>query len=235
MRSTLCRSSSSLRLSAAHFLGARPLSSSSYGFLPQFGRVLGNSKRPIFPSLGHYPSRRPITTYTPVLVLVPTAAACFLAQTTSAESPSSQVLSTRLFSPHETSALVTSKKKQNKFHINRPLVVRSLWDKILFAILIPLTAGLALLFIKPLLEFRHYCRAISKMRIDGRRVKFTGELGEYILLYLQNMVLTIVTFGIYGLLGYPERKIAAYVDAHMDWDDTPQVVPYVEKEVPKVL
>jgi len=132
-----------------------------------------------------------------------------------------------------TDVVVAGKKvKRNKFHINRPLVV-STWDKIIIAILVPFTAGLALLFLKPWLEFRHYGRAISKMRIDGRRVRFTGDLADYMVLYIQNLVLSVVTLGIYALLGVPDRKIADYVDSHIEWDDSP-LIEHTLPEPPKV-
>jgi len=130
---------------------------------------------------------------------------------------------TRLFSVatlKDAKAVIKAEnKKQNKIHLHLAQV-QNPWDKILLIILIPFTAGLALLFLKPWLEFRHYGRSISKMNLDGKRLKFTGDLADYMILYLKNVVLSMLTFGIYALAGYAERNVANYVDAHTEWDDS---------------
>ncbi|ELR16414.1 uncharacterized protein ACA1_320780 [Acanthamoeba castellanii str. Neff] len=84
----------------------------------------------------------------------------------------------------------------------------------------PLTAGLALLFLKPWLDFRAYQREASALRIDGRAVRFTGELVEYMKLTLWDAFLTVVTIGVYGVMGYPELNSARYFDTHLEWATT---------------
>jgi uncharacterized membrane protein YjgN (DUF898 family) len=55
------------------------------------------------------------------------------------------------------------------------------------------------------------------MRIDGRTVRFTGELAEYLKLTLWDAFLTVVTIGVYGVMGYPELNGARYFDTHLEW------------------
>lgn len=58
------------------------------------------------------------------------------------------------------------------------------------------------------------------MRIDGRTVRFTGELAEYLKLTLWDAFLTVVTIGVYGVMGYPELNGARYFDTHLEWATT---------------
>lgn len=55
------------------------------------------------------------------------------------------------------------------------------------------------------------------MRIEGRKLKFTGELYDFVLIRLKDYALSFVTLGIYTFLGYPKAHVDAFVDEHLEW------------------
>lgn len=124
----------------------------------------------------------------------------------------------RLYSPAVTTP-VSSAAAETRFVLKQAFIQRD-WEAFLVGLLTPLTAGLALLFLKPWLDFRAYQREASALRIDGRAVRFTGELVEYMKLTLWDAFLTVVTIGVYGVMGYPELNSARYFDTHLEWATT---------------
>lgn len=68
-----------------------------------------------------------------------------------------------------------------------------------------------------------------RFRIDGRRLKFTGELRDYFKIYLRDCLYAVVTLGIYAMMDYPEINSARFFDEHLEWDDEP--VPQIEAPV----
>lgn len=137
---------------------------------------------------------------------------------TAAASSSSGPAVVRLYSPAVTTP-VSSAAAETRFVLKQAFIQRD-WEAFLVGLLTPLTAGLALLFLKPWLDFRAYQREASALRIDGRAVRFTGELVEYMKLTLWDAFLTVVTIGVYGVMGYPELNSARYFDTHLEWATT---------------
>ncbi|KAL6068422.1 hypothetical protein QOT17_008232 [Balamuthia mandrillaris] len=88
------------------------------------------------------------------------------------------------------------------------------WDKAMIFFFTIISAGVGLLILRPFFEFRHYARAIESMRIKDRRLQFTGDLADWYSLYFRNLLLSVVTLGVYNLLGHAERGVARYLDAN---------------------
>ena len=69
--------------------------------------------------------------------------------------------------------------------------------------------------------FWHYelIDTINDMRIDGRRLKYTGDQMELVMLQLYENALTIVTLGFRRFLGYTTRAYGRYIDEHLEFRD----------------
>ncbi len=63
------------------------------------------------------------------------------------------------------------------------------------------------------------------MQIDGRRLRFRGDILDYLTLCLKNTVFTVITLGIYAILGFSERNIAKFIDENIEWDE--EMPPYL--------
>jgi len=56
----------------------------------------------------------------------------------------------------------------------------------------------------------------NNVRIDGRRIKFTGTAGQLVGVWIKVFLLSLVTIGLYYLFaGY--KAINKYIDAHITW------------------
>eukprot|EP01087_Luapelamoeba_hula_P010430 TRINITY_DN2766_c0_g1_i1.p1 TRINITY_DN2766_c0_g1~~TRINITY_DN2766_c0_g1_i1.p1 ORF type:complete len:214 (+),score=22.03 TRINITY_DN2766_c0_g1_i1:94-735(+) len=129
--------------------------------------------------------------------------------------------------------LYSAAKNSNKFAIHVPQVhtadewkkLLTTGEKILFTVLGVLTFGLAIVFYyKPLLDYRSYAHAINKMRLDGRKLVFTGTWEEFRSITYKNYALNFVTLGFYSLWKQPELNIAHYLDSHIEWAP-PRLLP----------
>jgi uncharacterized membrane protein YjgN (DUF898 family) len=90
------------------------------------------------------------------------------------------------------------------------------WERVVLWLVGIATAGIGYLIVYPFLTFQRYQRSISNMHVGTKRFKFTGDIYEYYTLYFKNLGLSIVTLGVYALLGYGELKEANYVDKHIE-------------------
>eukprot|EP00938_MAST-03A_sp_MAST-3A-sp1_P005859 g5859.t1 len=69
--------------------------------------------------------------------------------------------------------------------------------------------------------FWHYeiIDTVNDMRIDGRRLKYTGDQMELVMLQFYESMLTIVTLGFRRFLGYTSRAYGRYIDEHLEFRD----------------
>lgn len=86
------------------------------------------------------------------------------------------------------------------------------FTKLIALLLTGITFGLALPWAK--------CMVVSKwadnVRLDGRRIRFTGSGGALFGIWVKVFVLTVVTLSIYyWFWGY--KAVAKYIDAHIEW------------------
>jgi hypothetical protein len=86
------------------------------------------------------------------------------------------------------------------------------FTKLIGFLLTGITFGLALPWAK--------CMVVSKwadnVRLDGRRIRFTGSGGALFGIWVKVFLLTVVTLSIYyWFWGY--KAVAKYIDAHIEW------------------
>ena len=69
--------------------------------------------------------------------------------------------------------------------------------------------------------FWHYqiLDSVNDMRIDGRRLKYTGDHFELVMLQAYEGFLTLVTLGFRRFLGYTSRAYGRYIDEHLEFRD----------------
>ena len=66
------------------------------------------------------------------------------------------------------------------------------------------------------------CMVISKwatnVKIDGRRIRFTGNGGELFGVWLKVFIFSALTLGLYyWIIGY--KAVAKYIDSKLEWAD----------------
>ena len=86
------------------------------------------------------------------------------------------------------------------------------FTKLLAFILTALTLGFGLPWAKCMVMNKW----ASNVRIDGRRIVFTGTAGQLVGVWIKVFLLSVVTIGLYYIFaGY--KAINKYIDAHITW------------------
>jgi len=105
--------------------------------------------------------------------------------------------------------------KPKTVEIFSPLVLRQR-DRFILIVVGLSTAGLGSAILYPFFSFERYRSNIPKMRIAGKRFKFTGDLWEFYKVSVTNYVFSVLTLGLYWFLGYSDRRITDYVESHTE-------------------
>ena len=86
------------------------------------------------------------------------------------------------------------------------------FTKLLAFLLTALTLGFGLPWAKCMVMNKW----ASNVRIDGRRIVFTGTAGQLVGVWIKVFLLSVVTIGLYYIFaGY--KAINKYIDAHITW------------------
>ena len=92
-------------------------------------------------------------------------------------------------------------------------------------------SGLGMLFLKiacllinactlflavPFTSVMYYNAWASKVDIDGRSLKFTGNAGGFLVTWVKTLLLSAITFGIYYIL-IGRKNVMRWVDSNLTW------------------
>tara|TARA_B100000945_G_scaffold293894_1_gene270237 strand:+ start:240 stop:713 length:474 start_codon:yes stop_codon:yes gene_type:complete len=68
----------------------------------------------------------------------------------------------------------------------------------------------------PFTSVMYYNAWASKVDIDGRSLKFTGNAGGFLVTWIKTLLLSIITFGIYYIL-IGRKNVMRWVDSNLSW------------------
>jgi len=85
---------------------------------------------------------------------------------------------------------------------------------ILLLVTVP-TFGIGFLFLYPYFAFEQMKRAVGSMQVNDLRFQFNGQLLDFYRIWLFSAIKICCTFGVYAMLGYPQRTIGSYIDSHI--------------------
>lgn len=68
----------------------------------------------------------------------------------------------------------------------------------------------------PFTSVMYYNAWASKVDIDGRSLKFTGNAGGFLVTWVKTLVLSTITFGIYYIL-IGRKNVMRWVDSNLTW------------------
>jgi len=85
-----------------------------------------------------------------------------------------------------------------------------LWTRVKYVLGALLSFGLA----TPWLTCMYYRQVCEREEVI-QELRFTGKGGELLKVYLWGWALTVVTLGVWALLGYPQEAVADYVDSKL--------------------
>ncbi|MBT5844311.1 MAG: hypothetical protein HOH79_04935 [Euryarchaeota archaeon] len=68
----------------------------------------------------------------------------------------------------------------------------------------------------PFTSVMYYNAWASKVDIDGRSLKFTGNAGGFLVTWIKTLLLSAITFGIYYIL-IGRKNVMRWVDSNLTW------------------
>jgi uncharacterized membrane protein YjgN (DUF898 family) len=68
----------------------------------------------------------------------------------------------------------------------------------------------------PFTSVMYYNAWASKVDIDGRSLKFTGNAGGFLVTWVKTLLLSAITFGIYYIL-IGRKNVMRWVDSNLTW------------------
>ena len=68
----------------------------------------------------------------------------------------------------------------------------------------------------PFTSVMYYNAWASKVDIDGRSLKFTGNAGGFLVTWIKTLLLSFITFGIYYIL-IGRKNVMRWVDSNLTW------------------
>ena len=68
----------------------------------------------------------------------------------------------------------------------------------------------------PFTSVMYYTAWAGKVNIDGRSLKFTGNAGGFLVVWIKTLLLSVITVGIYYLL-IGRKNVMRWVDSNLSW------------------
>jgi hypothetical protein len=102
----------------------------------------------------------------------------------------------------------------SEFRVFR-LRVLPLYYRLAVVALTFLSGGLLYPFVVPVLMFNHLEEAVPNMSVAGRKLEWRGKFTDFYTVAMKNLLLTVVTFGFYHLLGYADANMETFIDENI--------------------